>query len=259
MKRIGPFRRASSQIREASIKLNSSRVRRGKTRRARARGRERGRDPALKIGGNKLSTIFAGLNTLKRLEIRPPGGPFVRRVAGDRAWRTAACYPRREKRRARCAGARRREHWREPSLLFLPPVVGVHSCARSGAWTLSTPGAPSNTPVDPATGVSAMIPRHAPWEDQTTRKYISAKTFPGALEPRRERSDKQGCFKFRTRSAGRRSSRWKPKMNERWSDSCKRKRSGTLQLMTQEYTPNIILSVNHWISNKFRLKNIYFD
>jgi len=31
-----------------------------------------------------LSTIFGGLNTLKRLEIRMPGGPFVRGVAGDR-------------------------------------------------------------------------------------------------------------------------------------------------------------------------------
>lgn len=49
-----------------------------------ARGRERETEIPLKIGSNKLSTIFAGLNTLKRLEIRPPGGPFVRRVAGER-------------------------------------------------------------------------------------------------------------------------------------------------------------------------------
>lgn len=33
-----------------------------------------------KIGSNKLSTIFAGLNTLKRLEIRLAGGPFVHGV-----------------------------------------------------------------------------------------------------------------------------------------------------------------------------------
>lgn len=50
------------------------------------RGRRRASARAIppKIGSNKLSTIFAGLNTLKRLEIRPPGGPFVRRVPGDR-------------------------------------------------------------------------------------------------------------------------------------------------------------------------------
>ena len=37
-----------------------------------------------KIGSNKLSTIFAGLNTLKRLEIRLAGGPFVHGVPADR-------------------------------------------------------------------------------------------------------------------------------------------------------------------------------
>lgn len=31
-----------------------------------------------------MSTIFAGLNTLKRLEIRPVGGPFVHGVPADR-------------------------------------------------------------------------------------------------------------------------------------------------------------------------------
>lgn len=40
-------------------------------------GKEKGRECAPKIGSNKLSTIFAGLNTLKRLEIRLAGGPFV--------------------------------------------------------------------------------------------------------------------------------------------------------------------------------------
>lgn len=37
----------------------------------------RGEESTPKIGSNKLSTIFAGLNTLKRLEIRLAGGPFV--------------------------------------------------------------------------------------------------------------------------------------------------------------------------------------
>lgn len=36
-----------------------------------------GEESTPKIGSNKLSTIFAGLNTLKRLEIRLAGGPFV--------------------------------------------------------------------------------------------------------------------------------------------------------------------------------------
>lgn len=40
-------------------------------------GGERREESTPKIGSNKLSTIFAGLNTLKRLEIRLGGGPFV--------------------------------------------------------------------------------------------------------------------------------------------------------------------------------------
>lgn len=79
----------SSQIREKATNAGQNSSRRGRekenarTRRV-ERIREREREISLKIGSNKLSTIFAGLNTLKRLEIRPPGGPFVRRVAGDR-------------------------------------------------------------------------------------------------------------------------------------------------------------------------------
>lgn len=43
----------------------------------RGRRGERREESTPKIGSNKLSTIFAGLNTLKRLEIRLGGGPFV--------------------------------------------------------------------------------------------------------------------------------------------------------------------------------------
>lgn len=59
---------------------------RGKSaeRRARSSGGKRKGESTPKIGSNKLSTIFAGLNTLKRLEIRPVGGPFVHGVPADR-------------------------------------------------------------------------------------------------------------------------------------------------------------------------------
>lgn len=53
------------------------------TREAEGRGKRKG-ESTPKIGSNKLSTIFAGLNTLKRLEIRLAGGPFVHGVPADR-------------------------------------------------------------------------------------------------------------------------------------------------------------------------------
>jgi len=67
------------------------------------RERKRETEIPLKIGSNKLSTIFAGLNTLKRLEIRRPGGPFVRRVAGERheGLRRVIRIPRKERHPAR--------------------------------------------------------------------------------------------------------------------------------------------------------------
>lgn len=99
--------------------------------RRRTQGRKRRTEIPLKIGSNKLSTIFAGLNTLKRLEIRRPGGPFVRRVAGERheGLRRVIRTAKRE-----APGTQKRDEgsWRGPLLLFLPPAVGVYSCARSG-------------------------------------------------------------------------------------------------------------------------------
>lgn len=69
-----------------SEKRDSLKEVRGKSveRRERRSGGKRKGESTPKIGSNKLSTIFAGLNTLKRLEIRPVGGPFVHGVPADR-------------------------------------------------------------------------------------------------------------------------------------------------------------------------------
>jgi len=138
----------------------------GKRGEMRERKRERDREIPLKIGSNKLSTIFAGLNTLKRLEIRRPGGPFVRRVAGERheglrrVIRTAKREtPGTQKRDEGSAGEDPRYYSCHRWLAYtLTRISGPDSKHATTAMAIEC--APSNTPVDP-TDISAMISRHA--------------------------------------------------------------------------------------------------
>jgi len=95
----------------------------------------RGERGTLKIGSNKLSTIFGGLNTLKRLEIRTPGGPFVRGVAGDRHEGLRPVIRAAKREAAEHVHASERERKRGLSLLFLPQRARVLARTRD----LSTP------------------------------------------------------------------------------------------------------------------------
>jgi len=124
--------------------------------------RKRETEIPLKIGSNKLSTIFVGLNTLKRLEIRRPGGPFVRRVAGERheGLRRVIRTAKRE-----APGTQKRDEGNAgEDPCYYSPVVNVYSCSRSGSKHATTAMAiervSSSIPVD-LTGLSAMISRHA--------------------------------------------------------------------------------------------------
>lgn len=112
-----------------------------------------------------MSTIFAGLNTLKRLEIRRPGGPFVRRVAGERHEGLRRVI-RAAKREAPSTQKRDEECTGEDPRYYSCHRWLAYTLARVLAQALSTPSPqwPSSArlltrPVDP--GISAMISRHA--------------------------------------------------------------------------------------------------
>lgn len=83
-----------------------------------------------KIGSNKLSTIFAGLNTLKRLEIRRAGGPFVHGVPADRATGMKDCNV------LSAPGKERRTGWKSDAILrrggYPPAAEGTEQAQKHG-------------------------------------------------------------------------------------------------------------------------------